>query len=399
MVGLSSAWFLQEAGVEVEVVDRQGVAAGSSWGNAGWLSPALTVPLPEPGLLKEGPRIVMGRAAPVVIPRTWDPQLWAFLARMARHCTSRQWQRAMRAYRGVNDEALAAYDHLEQHGVQAESIERRILAAVATRGEAQPFVDELLRVSAAGQHVDMEVLTGDEARAEEPLLSDAIMMAVAVKGSRYINPGDYVRAIGDAVVAGGGTVRAGVQVQGVAHRGTRVVIEAADEQIEADAVVLANGAWLSSLAGPHGVSTQVRAGRGYSFTVDTPTPPAGPIYLPGALSACTPYRGALRVTGMMELDDVDAPLAPRRIETIARAIEPFYRGIDVQARRDEWVGARPVTPDGLPLIGATRTPGVYVAGGHGMWGVTLGPLTGQLLAPLITEGRKAPALEAFDPVR
>ena len=224
-------------------------------------------------------------------------------------------------------------------------------------------------------------------------------MALAVKGSRYINPGDYVRAIGEAVVSGGGTVRSGVHVQAVARRGTRVVVEAAGEEIEADAVVLANGAWLNSLAGPHGVSMPVRAGRGYSFTVDTPTPPAGPIYLPGARSACTPYQGALRVTGMMELDDVDAPASPGRIETICRGIEPFYRGVDMRTRRDGWVGARPITPDGLPLIGATRTPGVYIAGGHGMWGVTLGPLTGQLLAPLITEGRKAPALEAFNPLR
>lgn len=64
-----------------------------------------------------------------------------------------------------------------------------------------------------------------------------------------------------------------------------------------------------------------------------------------------------------------------------------------------WVGARPVIADALPLVGATRTPGVYVAGGHGMWGVTLGPVTGRLLAEQITTGKQPPELAPFDPLR
>ncbi len=79
----------------------------------------------------------------------------------------------------------------------------------------------------------------------------------------------------------------------------------------------------------------------------------------------------------------------------------MLQGIDWSARTDEWVGSRPCTTDGLPLVGgATRTPGVYVAGGHGMWGMTLGPLTGKLLAARIARRTAAPPLlAAFDPLR
>jgi len=73
--------------------------------------------------------------------------------------------------------------------------------------------------------------------------------------------------------------------------------------------------------------------------------------------------------------------------------------VDLEQRQDEWVGARPVTPDGLPLVGATRAPGVYVAGGHGMWGIVLGPATGKLLAEQIVTGRRDPVLAPFDPLR
>jgi D-amino-acid dehydrogenase len=74
-------------------------------------------------------------------------------------------------------------------------------------------------------------------------------------------------------------------------------------------------------------------------------------------------------------------------------------GVNLDDRHDEWVGSRPVTPDGLPLVGATRAPGVYVAGGHGMWGIVLGPATGKLLAERIVTGRTHPAIAPFDPLR
>ena len=109
---------------------------------------------------------------------------------------------------------------------------------------------------------------------------------------------------------------------------------------------------------------------------------------------------------MMEFRRSTAPFDPRRVAAIVRASTPLFRdlptegiGIDLADREDEWVGSRPCTPDGLPLIGATRSPRVFVAGGHGMWGVTLGPATGQLLAELVTTGRKPEALAPFDPLR
>jgi hypothetical protein len=77
----------------------------------------------------------------------------------------------------------------------------------------------------------------------------------------------------------------------------------------------------------------------------------------------------------------------------------YLDGADWRTLSGSWVGPRPVTADGLPLIGATRRPGLFVAGGHGMWGMTLGPATGRLLADLIATGRRPAALESFDPCR
>jgi D-amino-acid dehydrogenase len=144
----------------------------------------------------------------------------------------------------------------------------------------------------------------------------------------------------------------------------------------------------------------MQAGRGYSFVVEVDRPVGGSLYFPTARLACTPLPGnRLRVAGIMEFTDADAPLDQRRIRLVAAAAREFLAGVNVDDRTDEWVGSRPCTSDGLPLIGATRLPRVYVAGGHGMWGITLGPATGRLLAELIATGSPRPEIEPYDPRR
>ena len=131
----------------------------------------------------------------------------------------------------------------------------------------------------------------------------------------------------------------------------------------------------------------VQAGRGYSFSVDVDDLPNGPVYFPAARVACTPVGDRLRVAGMMEFRQPEAALDRRRIKAIVEAARPLLKGADLDHRQDEWVGSRPCTVDGLPLIGATGSPRVFVAGGHGMWGITLGPVTGRLLAEQMVTGK------------
>ena len=121
MVGLATAWFLQEAGVEVTVLDREGVAAGASWGNAGWLTPGLATPLPEPAVLKYGVRAVLSPASPVYVPPTASPRLLKFLTRFARNSTAGRWKTAMESLVPINRQALDAFDFLAKARVEALS--------------------------------------------------------------------------------------------------------------------------------------------------------------------------------------------------------------------------------------------------------------------------------------
>lgn len=396
MVGLSVAWYLQEHDVEVTVIDRDGVAAGSSWGNAGWLTPSMAVPLPEPAVLRYGVGAVLDPTSPVYVPPTSDLRLWRFLLAFARNCTPARWQRAMRALVPLNNGALAAYAEMESAGVTARTrAAEPFTAAFRTVEDSKPLLKEFELIRACGQPVNFEVVAGATARRDEPSLSPQVATAVRIRDERFIDPATYVQAVAEAVVRRGGTVRAPAQIDSVRSTGTGVRV-GPDEY---DAVVLATGARLNELAADFGVRRIVQAGRGYSFTVKVDELPRGPVYFPKQRVACTPAGDRLRIAGMMEFRAVDAPRDPRRIQALVDQAGQLLHGAHLDQREDEWVGARPCTADGLPLIGATDDQRVFVCGGHGMWGITLGPVTGKLLARQIVTGVRPEALRAVDPLR
>jgi D-amino-acid dehydrogenase len=428
MVGLSTAWHLQQHGMKVTVLDRSHVAAGSSWGNAGWLTPALTAPLPEPAVLGYGIKAVLSPASPVYVPLRPDPRLLRFLGGFTRHSTARRWGVGMRAYVPLNARALDAFDELSDATGRADGVIDGVptgavtfpadpfLACFRTPEERAPLVAELDHIDAAGQEVKYDVLTGDEARALAPALSGQVGAAVQLHGQRYLHPPAFLQALASAVQARGGRIVEAATVTAVEPGPDGVSVTArVDDALDTpdrttsevrarfDAVVLANGAWLGSLARRVGARSVVQAGRGYSFSVSSAQVPAGPVYFPRQRVACTPlatvHGPRLRVAGMMEFRAPDAAFDHRRITAIVDSVRPLLTGVDLADRHDEWVGSRPCTADGLPLIGATAAPGVFVAGGHGMWGMALGPVTGKLLAERIATGRNPAELVPFDPLR
>lgn len=401
MVGLSTAWFLQEHGADVTVFDRTDVAAGASWGNAGWLTPGLATPLPEPAVLSYGVRAVLSPSSPVYVPPTASLRLARFLAGFARNSTAARWRRAMESLVPINGRALPSFDALTEGGVKAETRDAgSFIAAYRTAEERRFLLDEVEHIRAAGQRLEYDVLTGDEARRLEPALSERVGAAIRLRGQRFINPGRFVHALADSVRDRGGKIRTGAAVSAIRDVPGGAAVRTAGSDAEPfDTAVIASGVWLGGLARRFGVRALVQAGRGYSFSVPMDRVPDGPVYFPAQRVACTPLGDRLRVAGMMEFRDPEAPLDPRRIDAIVEAARPLLRGAHLDARQDEWVGSRPCTRDGLPLIGATRSPNVYAAGGHGMWGITLGPATGNLLAELIATGRRPPELAPFDPLR
>ncbi len=400
IVGLSVAWFLQQEGFDVTVLDQLDVAAGASGGNAGWITPAMASPLPEPTVLRSAMTSLLRPGSPLRIPPRSLPGTWRFLAAFAARSTSRRWREGVASFAPICALALSSYDLLASGGVTARVLKAPIVAAFERPDQAEPLRHELRAIADSGQAVQVSELTERELRRERPLLSARAGYGLRLEGQRYLQPLEYVQSLAAAVAGRGAVLETGRAVTAVGPRpggGARVVADG--RAADFDVCVLASGAWVSRLARTAGVRVPVVAGRGYSFRVPLPEPLPGPLYLPGLRVACTPAPGGMRIAGTMEFRPPDAPLDRRRIDVIVRGARDWLAGADWDAVTGRWVGPRPVTADGLPVIGRTAVDGVFVAGGHGMWGMTLGPATGRLLAELIATGRRPEALAPFDPLR
>jgi D-amino-acid dehydrogenase len=398
IVGLSTAWFLQEHGVSVTVVDRTGVAAGASWGNAGWIAPALGVPLNDPRTLRYALSSLPNRAAPLRIPLSIDPNLWRFLLRFAANCRESSWTRAVRANLTLNHECMAAYDELVSNGVDAPITDAPITALFRSSADAEHLLDQLQRLWRAGQPSSTTELTGAELREQVPLASSGVTVGLRINGQRFVDPGQFVQALGRSVIERGGALGT-VDVADVRPSGHSVAAQPhCGAALTADVAVIATGAWLPKLVS-RWVRIPVQAGRGYSFTVPVERPVYGPIYLPDVRVACTPLNGKLRVTSMMELRRPEAPASAAVVDAIVDSAGQFLDGVRWAERDEIWVGPRPLSPDGRPLVGRVLDNRIFVAGGHGMWGMKQGPATGRLLAEQITTGKQPPALRGFDPLR
>ena len=218
MVGLSTAWFLQEAGVRVTVYERDHVGAGASWGNAGWLTPALTAPLPEPAVLRYGLRAVLSPRSPVYLPIRADRDLLRFLAKFVKHSTARQWRRGMAAYVPLNERALEAFDALAAGGVTASTKKAgTFLACFARERDARGLLTELKQIAAAGQDVNYRPVSGRRARVLEPALTSRVGAAVEIRGQRYLHPPDFIRSLAEAVRARGGRIIEDADVTALEH--------------------------------------------------------------------------------------------------------------------------------------------------------------------------------------
>ena len=401
LVGLSCAWFLARDGVEVAVLERGRVGGGASRGNAGLVCPSLADPLPAPGLIRHSlAGLLRPDSALHVDPRAL-PRMAGFLARFARRTTPRAYAAGVTALGQLGRMAFGLYDELAAESAVGELHDDGYLFACATRGSATAARDGLARMADRGYAAPPgPLLEADELRQLEPSLSAAVRAGFVQPGERWLDPSRFVDALAARLRERGVPITEEAEVTGLRHGGRSVSIETSAGPLEADQVVIASGVWSDRLCRMLGLRLGLAPGKGYSFAVEPAVMPSRAIYLADAHVVATPIAGRLRLAGTLEFDGSVDRFNHRRVRAIAGAASRYLAGIDWQRRSAEWVGPRPMTPDGLPMIG--RLPGrprVLVAAGHNMLGLTLAPSTGRVIAALVTGRPPGIDLGPFAPDR
>jgi D-amino-acid dehydrogenase len=246
--------------------------------------------------------------------------------------------------------------------------------------------------------IAQEVLGARQVADLEPNLP-ACAGAVHHVGSIHLaDTGDVTRRMAEAAIRQGVSVLP-ARVTGLAREASGVVLHAGDHRVLARRVIIAAGAHSSELARQAGDRVPLVAHRGYHVEFDMEESPVSrPVHRTQLGYYITPLRGRLRAAGTVEFASNEAAPSSRRFDQIERGVRATFPNMPPVARR--WMGLRPAMPDSLPVIGASSGGAdVIYAFGHGHVGLTLGPVTGQLVAALAT-GRPAPeVIRHFSPQR
>ena len=261
----------------------------------------------------------------------------------------------MHALTQLSRGATAAYDRLAEVGVGRHARRDGFLVVHRDREVAAEGHARIVGLAALGVCAPPEPLLGAaEVRAHEPLLGDDARAGFVIPGERWIDASLLIDDLSDALSEAGVGVRTGAPVSAVHDLGDGVEVDTPGDTVAGAVVVLAAGVWTRDLVAPLGVKLQLQAGKGYSFAVQPKRMPERLLELPDAYVVAAPLGDRLRIAGTMEFDGTTDRFHPQRIQAIVRRLGPMLRDVDLSRRTEEWMGPRPMTPDGLPILGPTR---------------------------------------------
>ncbi|MBB6182229.1 D-amino acid dehydrogenase [Pseudorhizobium flavum] len=400
IVGVTSAYQLAKAGHEVTVVDRQpGPALETSFANAGEVSFGYCSPWAAPGIPMKALKWLFMEHAPLILRPKIDAAMISWMLKMLSNCTSKRYainkSRMLRladysriSLAALREETGIAYDERMQGTLQLFRTHAQLEAsakdvkALAADGIPYEVLDPegCIRVEPALRHVREKIVGGLLTPKDETgdcfKFSNALAAKAAEIGVRF-NYGSIIR---------------GLDVEGGRVRG----VVTAHGRLEADAVVVALGSFSPLLVRPHDIRLPVYPVKGYSLTIpitDEARAPVSTVMDETFKIAITRLGDRIRVGGMAEISGYTNDLGEPRRLTLQHSVTDLFPGGDV-SKASFWSGLRPMTPDGTPVIGATKVAGLYLNTGHGTLGWTMSSGSARVIADLVS-GRQ-PDIDATD---
>lgn len=404
IIGLSSAFYLQDAGYKVTVLDTTDMQQGCSYGNAGYVCPSHFVPLATPGIIKQGLKWMLNAKSPFYVQPRLSGELISWGLKFMKSATKEHVERSAVPLRDIALLSKQLYESWAQlPGMDFAYEPKGMLELFKTAENAQHAEHTLKDALALG--LDTRLLNKAELQAMEPGADIDAMGALYFAGDAQLYPNKLMQCLLNWLQQKGVRLIGSQEVTGFITEGKVLKgVKTANQQYPADHVVLAAGVWSSAVAKQLNLRLPMVGGRGYSVTYeDAPYKVHHSIILSEARVAISPMDGnKIRFGGTMEITGVNAPPRMQRVQGILESVKRYFPAYDIPmpAADKVWYGYRPCSADGLPYIGNVQQyTNLTIATGHSMLGISLGAGTGKLVSELVQGVPASMDITPFHPQR
>ena len=386
-MGLCSAYYLQNAGWEVVVVEKEKGPAGSSLGNAGMIVPSHFTPLAAPGVISQALKWLTRPTSPFSVkPRLdWDLIQWGLkFMKSSRYKIDEKRSKLLE----LNFKSRILFEEILETEKLSVGFKPRGLSMYCKTNKAFREEVELAEISQKmGQKAT--IMSFEEAASFDPGLELDVEGAVHYPNDAFLVPSEFIQLLKAVLIERGAEFVTNSEVKRLNTESNRIVgFQINDRNIEADEYVLASGIWSADLAKSVGIRIPMQAGKGYSFTLNSPPHlPEICSILVEARIAVTPMHQNLRFAGTMEIAGLNDQVSEVKVKGIRDSIPeyfPQFKNTDF-SNLPVWKGFRPCSPDGLPYLGRTQKfKNLTLCTGHAMMGLSLGPVSGKIVSDVIT---------------
>ena len=411
VIGLCVAYYALKAGKKVVLLEREPEEGDNcSAENAGMVVPSHFVPLAAPGMIALGLRWMLSSESPFAIRLRPNRKLMRWLYLFWRSANKNHVIHNRELLCDLNLKSRQLFVELAKDG-SYELVKKGLL--MLCKGPDALEEESSLALDANDLGLEVEVCDSRRLAEIDPDIEMDVEGGVWFKQDCHLDPSIFLNQLREKILGMGAEIHHQVCADGfVMENGQAKALrcinlgenESSSDNVEADQFVIAGGAWSSSLARDLGLDLPILAGKGYSMTVPEPVQlPRVCSILNEARVAVTPMGDSLRFAGTMELGDNDLSINARRVKGILKSIPNYFPQFKVDHFNGikRWSGLRPCSPDGLPYIGPAGqgAEGVFIATGHAMMGLSLGPITGHLMANILCNEYNDLPLDALFPGR
>ncbi|BDD10693.1 amino acid dehydrogenase [Fulvitalea axinellae] len=405
IVGLCAAYYLRQDGHQVTILEKEEkTGQACSAGNAGMIVPSHFIPLAAPGVIAKGIKWMFSPESPFSIKPSLDSELISWLWKFYRSANDGHVRSSAGILKDLNLMSRSLFAEFAQSDDIDFSFGEKGLLMLYNTAKAQQEETETAKM-AEKIGIQADMLDAKQVQELEPGIKVNVRGGVHYVKDAHIDPVEFCDALEDFLKSKGVEIVNGAEVKtfGQVNGQIKHLTTQNGERHEADEFVLAAGAFSTTLLQGLNASIPMIAGKGYSVTVpNLEQRPSVPSIFCEAKVAVTPMGDNLRIGGTMELTGRNLSVRKAKVRGILKSIPDYYPDMPAgnMGKLPVWSGLRPCSPDGLPYIGRFQNhQNMIAATGHAMMGVSLGPVTGKLVADIVSGKEPSLPLAQLSPDR